>query len=82
MKQKDYAVIIASAGISVILAFFLANTLIGSPKNRQAEVKILDPISSNFPIPTDDDKYFNAQSINPTQPVQIGPNNNQQPFNK
>ncbi len=80
MKQKDLAVIIASAGISIVLAFIVANLLIGSPKHRQAEVKVLDPISSNFPIP--DDKYFNSESINPTQPVQIGPNDNKQPFNQ
>ena len=78
MKQKDLAVILAVAGISTLIAFVAANILIGNPKNRQAEIKVLSPISSTFPTP--DTMYFNKDSINPTKPVQISPNDNQQPF--
>lgn len=78
MKQKDIAVIVAIAGISTIVAFFLANTLIANPKNRHAEVMVLDSITSDFPKP--DSKYFNSNSIDPTQTVEISNNNNLQPF--
>lgn len=78
MKQKDIAVIVAIAGLSTIIAFILANILIANPKNRHAEVQVLDSISSEFPKP--DSKYFNTNSIDPTQTVEIGNNNNPQPF--
>jgi len=78
MKQKDIAIIVAIAGVSTIIALILANSLIGNPKNRQAQVLVLDSISSEFQKP--DSKYFNASSIDPTQTVEIGNNNNPQPF--
>ncbi|MEO8105383.1 MAG: hypothetical protein ABI602_03550 [Candidatus Saccharibacteria bacterium] len=80
MKQKDIAIIIAVAGFSTVIAFVLANILLASPKNRQAEVKVLDSISSTFP--TADKRYYNSTSIDPTQTVQIGNTTNSQPFNK
>ncbi|MBC7708017.1 hypothetical protein H7Y63_02235 [Polaromonas sp.] len=80
MKQKDIALIIAVAGISTILAFFLGNTLFGGTKNRQTKINVVDSISSNFP--TADTRYFNSKAINPTQSVQIGTNNNPKPFNQ
>lgn len=80
MKQKDIAIIIAVAGFSTVIAFVLANMLLASPKHRQAEVKILDSISSTFP--TADKRYYNASSIDPTQTVKIGDTSNSQPFNR
>ena len=80
MKQKDIAIIIAVAGFSTVVAFVLANMVLASPKNRQAEVKVLDSISSSFPPA--DTKYYNASSINPTQTVQIGDTSNPKPFNQ
>lgn len=78
MKQKDIAIIVAIAGLSTLVAFMMANTLIANPKNRHAEVLVLDTISAEFTKP--DSKYFNASSIDPTQTVEIGNNNNPQPF--
>lgn len=80
MKQKDIAVIIAVAGVSTVIAFVLAGFAFGTPKHRQAEVQVLDSISADFPTP--DKKYFNPNSVDPTQTVQIGDTNNAQPFNK
>ena len=78
MKQKDIAVIVAVAGLSTIIALIMANSLIANPKNRHAEVLVLDSISSDFPKP--DSKYFNTNSIDPTKTVEIGNSNNLQPF--
>ncbi|MDL2341496.1 MAG: hypothetical protein QFB87_00250 [Patescibacteria group bacterium] len=78
MKQKDIAMIVAVAGISTIIAFVLASLVIGGPKKRQAQVPVLDSISSNFTQP--DKRYFNDQSIDSTQTVTIGSNSNSQPF--
>ncbi len=80
MKQKDLAIIIAVAGFSTIVAFVIANLLITSPKNRQTSVPVVDTISSNFSKP--DSRYFNSSSIDPSQTVTIGDNNNAQPFKK
>jgi hypothetical protein len=78
MKQKDILMIIAIAGVSTIFAFVVANLLISSPKNRQYKVQILDSISSSFPEA--DSRYFNKDSLDPTQQVQIGAGGNSQPF--
>lgn len=79
MKQKDIAVIIAIAGFSAVIAFVVANAIFASPKNRQTEVQVVEPISAEFPAP--DTRYFNQSSINATQTVEIGGNSNPKPFN-
>jgi ABC-type maltose transport system permease subunit len=79
MKQKDIPLIIIVVIISAVFSFILSNALISSPKNRATKVEIVSPISGDFKQP--DQKYFNAQSIDPTKLIQIGDNNNQQPFN-
>jgi hypothetical protein len=78
MKQKDLPLIILVVGISAIFSFILSNLLISSPKNRKEKVEVVSPITSDFKEP--DKQYFNANSVDPTQLIQIGDNNNQQPF--
>ncbi len=79
MKQKDVILIIVIAFVSAVLSLVLSNMLFASPKNRQQTIEIVDPITADFPSP--DNKYFNNNSIDPTQLIQIGNNNNQTPFN-
>ena len=79
MKQKDVALIIVIAAVSGVASLLISNTLFASPKNRQQSVEVVDPITASFPTPSS--KYFNTSSIDPTQSVQIGNNNNQNPFN-
>jgi hypothetical protein len=46
---------------------------------------VVTPISSSFPLPQTDDTYkafFNQNSLNPTQLIQIGGNSNSVPFNQ
>jgi ABC-type maltose transport system permease subunit len=78
MKQKDIALIIIVIFISGIISYFLSSTFITTPKSRKTEVEVVEPISSQFTKP--DERYFNANSINPTQQIQIGNQDNQQPF--
>lgn len=79
MKQKDVALIIVIAFISGIISFVVSNKLFVTPSNRQQQVEVVDPINSTFqPL---DKKYFNSNSIDPTQQTQIGSDNNQNPFN-
>ncbi|HSX44035.1 MAG TPA: hypothetical protein VLE69_01940 [Candidatus Saccharimonadales bacterium] len=78
MKQKDLPLIAVAVVFGAVISLVLSNILISSPKNRNTKVEIVNPITSDFKEP--DQRYFNAQSIDPTQLIQIGDSNNQQPF--
>lgn len=78
MKQKDIALIIVIAAISAVISFVISGKIFVTPANRQQQVEVVDVINSNFQPPSN--KYFNSQSIDPTQLVTIGNNNNQNPF--
>lgn len=80
MKQKDIVLVILVIFISGVFSLVLSNYLFASPKNRQEKVEVVEPITAEFKQP--DKKYFNAESIDPTQIIKIGDNNNNQPFNK
>lgn len=79
MKQKDIALIIVIAFISGIVSFVVSNKLFVTPSNRQQQVEVVDAINTQFQIP--DHKYFNSNSIDPTQATQVTTTNNQNPFN-
>lgn len=77
MKQKDIAIIIVIAAVSGVISFFLSGKLfVGSNNEMQAEV--VDTISADFTPPSD--KYFNKDSINPAQTIQLGAGGNSNPF--
>ncbi len=78
MKQKDIALIILIVAIAGIFSFFISNQLFASPKNRQQEVEVVQPITADFPKP--DDRYFNSGAFDPTQTITIGENANPDPF--
>ena len=78
MKQKDIALIIVVAFISAIVSFFVSNKIFVTPANRQQDVQIVDKINPSFQTPSG--KYFNSNSIDPTQTPTIGDANNQDPF--
>jgi hypothetical protein len=80
MKQKDLAVLIVVAAVSAVMSLFLSNMFFSSPKNRAQKVETVDVITADFPSPNK--SYFNNESVNPAQLVQIGPSDNQNPFNK
>lgn len=79
MKQKDIALIIVIAFFSAIISFVISGKIFVTPANRQQKVEVVDKITNDFTPPSS--KYFNADSIDPTQLVTIGNNNNQTPFN-
>ncbi len=79
MKRKDIALIIAVAGISAVAAFVVSGTFITSPKNRNTKVEVVDAITDEFKVPPNS-KYFNPNSINPTQVIHIGDQSNSNPF--
>lgn len=82
MKQKDLALIVAVIFMSAIFAFFISNLVFGGSKNRKQEVEKVMPISASFTDVTQKEftKYFNDQSINPTQTIKIGDGGSTDPF--
>lgn len=79
MKQKDYALIVLIAGISVFVSFFASRALFSSGDKREQKAEVVDVISTDFVLP--DSKYFNTNSIDPTQLITIGGGQNTNPFN-
>ncbi len=79
MKQKDIVTIVIVVFVSIVLSVVISGKIFAPPKARQQQVEAIQSISTNFPLPSK--KYFNSQSIDPTQLIQIGNNSNQTPFN-
>ncbi len=80
MKQKDIAVIIVVVAVAAFASFFLSRMLFQSGDKREQKYEVVDVITTEFNLPSTD--YFNDKSINPTQLIRIGDNNNQNPFNQ
>jgi hypothetical protein len=78
MKQKDIALIIVLAALSAVVSFVVSGWLFNKPADREQRGEVVDVITSDFTLP--DSKYFNSDSINPTQLIQIGDTNNPNPF--
>ena len=79
MKQKDIALIIIIAALSAVISFVVSGKVFVTPNNRQQQVQKTDAINTSFVLP--DEKYFNTESINPAQTIQLGSNSNPNPFN-
>lgn len=78
MKQKDLVLIIVIAFIGAIASLFISKLLFVSPKNREQQVEVVQPITADFPSPSN--AYFNSSAIDPTKVITIGQNTNSNPF--
>lgn len=79
MKQKDIVSIIVVMFVSGALSLGISSVFISPPEKRITQVEVVEKITPDFPEP--DKKYFNPQSLNPTQLITIGTNTNTTPFN-
>ena len=79
MKQKDILLIVVVVIVSTVASVILTKIVISPPKNRQQQVEVVNPITADFN--KNDTKYINHDSINPTQLIKIGDNQNPNPFN-
>lgn len=77
MKQKDIIIIAVVVVVSIIVSA-VASKLIFKPGDRMQKVEVVLPISADFPAP--DERFFNKNSVDPTQQVQIGTGANSDPF--
>lgn len=78
MKQKDIALILVIAVVSGVLSFIVSGKIFVTPENRSQKVEVVDKISTDFQQPSN--KYFNDKSVDPSQSVEVGENNNTTPF--
>ncbi len=69
MKQKDIVVIIVVVFFSGVASYFISSKLFVKSSDTQREVKVVETINPAFNTP--DKNYFNANSVNPTQTIQI-----------
>lgn len=79
MMKKNDLVLIIVVGIVAGIFSLVSTNLIFTPKNiKNLKAQKIDAIDSSFNQV--DKKYFNSESINPTQLIQIGDKANPQPF--
>lgn len=79
MKQKDIVMVLVMVFVGAVASLVVSNLIFSSPKNRAQKAEVVDAITADFPQPPR--KYFNAESVNPTQQIQIGDTTNPNPFN-
>ncbi len=71
MKKSDMAMILLIAAASVMVAFFVANSIpVLKPSDKGEKVKTIEPITAEVAQPSD--RIFNKQAINPTVETIIG----------
>ncbi len=71
MKKTDIAMIILIASVSILIAYFVANSLpIFNAAQKPVTVQVATPITSD--IDKVDSSVFNSDAINPTVEVIIG----------
>ncbi len=73
MKQQDVALIIVIAAISATISFVASDLIFVTPANRHQKVEVVDVITPSFRQPSS--KYFNSNSIDPTQNTALGGSN-------
>uniref|UniRef100_UPI004055BD37 hypothetical protein n=1 Tax=Candidatus Electrothrix sp. TaxID=2170559 RepID=UPI004055BD37 len=78
MKRKDLYTIIGIAIFSAVLSLILSNVFFSSDESRNETVEVIPVISAELERPPE--QYFNDNSINPTQTIQIGGESSPQPF--
>jgi hypothetical protein len=77
MKQSDIALIAVCVFLGGTISLLVSNTVFKGSASKQM-VEVVEKINSDFAQPPE--QYFNTQSINPTQQIQIGGGNNQIQF--
>ena len=78
MKKNDIGLIVVVAIFAGIFSL-IASNIIFTPKNtKELTAQRIDQVQSDFIQP--DKRFFNENSINPTQLIQIGGDPNKQPF--
>lgn len=75
MKKTDIAMIVFIATISVLIAFFVTQSVIGSPNSETVKVPTVEKITAEVPEP--DPAIFNEDAINPAVKIEINDDTSQ-----
>ena len=70
MKKTDLAMIVLIAGLSILVAYLVVNSLVSGLKTQSVSVPTATPIDTNVTKPSN--TIFNKNAINPTVPTNIG----------
>lgn len=84
MQRREALTLVVVAIVSGLISLVIAGSLFGSSIKRGAKVPVVQPITTGFPDTKNDPNYkffLNDKALDPTQPIQIGNNNNNTPFN-
>jgi hypothetical protein len=78
MKKNDVAALVIIVAIAGVMSYFIANAVIGKPKNNPVQVESVTPIAPNFPAP--DPRVFNDKAVDPTVEINGDGQSSNQPF--
>ncbi len=70
MKKTDIAMIVLIASLSVLVSFFVTNSILGGAERKDETVPTITAISTTIEAP--DTAIFNDKAINPAVEVQVG----------
>lgn len=77
MKQNDIAAVVLIVAVAGVISYFVANAVIGQPKNNPVQVEQVTAIGPTFTTP--DPRVFNDQAIDPTVKIN-GSGQSAEPF--
>lgn len=77
-KQNDIVPIVVAIIAGIIVSYVANKYLFSNAASKNTQVDVVPAIKTDFPILPS--KYFNPNAIDPTQIINIGPSNSQQPF--
>lgn len=69
MKKTDIATIIFIASVSILVSYFVANSVFGNVSQGTSKVKTIEPIDAEIVAPRTD--IFNKDAINPAVQIEI-----------
>ena len=73
MKKSDIAMIVLIASLSIMVAFFVANSIPALKVSANGvKVKTIEPVEAGFEGGEPDPAVFNSNAINPTVQIVIG----------
>ena len=84
-KQDSKTVLIIVLVVTAVFSFILASSILNPSKKKNLTVPVVQSLSSTFPDVKNDPAYntfLNNNSLDATQPVQVGNNQNTKLFNQ
>jgi hypothetical protein len=83
MPRKDKIVVAAVALFTAIVSLVIANSLFNSPAKHDSTGPVVEQVQGSLPDVKNDPDYntfLNNRALDPTQLVQIGNSQNNNPF--